>query len=404
MYILQETLFSLEELQKIELKNRLPILFSGLDLGPYARELVSSSPQGAIPHDREAIMRALLAAPLMGISTFTALHHRLEMDLRFRYQCGFDIRRKAPSIATLSRVFNAITKKGLAEKLFYELVKQCYEEGIISGENIAIDSTAIEAYEQKKPKSQQDGINATWGAKFDSFKNKLTWFGYKIHLAVDTKSELPVALEVTPAHINDGDMGPPLVNRLASEGFKDKIKYIIADAGYDQLKNYQIAQHYGAQAIIPLNLRNEKEPAAGFSSNGTPRCSMGYDMIYWGSDGKHLKFRCPHALGKVNCPFGMMWCSSSNYGLVVKVNAKEDLRRYSIPHRNSRKWTELYNQRGSVERCNSRLKEYLTANDLHVGGIEKVKTHVFLNGIVLLASALALKQHKDKSKSMMQIA
>jgi hypothetical protein len=69
-----------------------------------------------------------------------------------------------------------------------------------------------------------------------------------------------------------------------------------------------------------------------------------------------------------------------------------------------RKWTELYNQRGSVERCNSRLKEYLTANDLHVGGIEKVKTHVFLNGIVLLASALALKQHKDKSKSMMQIA
>ena len=88
MYILQETLFSLEELQKIELKNRLPILFSGLDLGPYARELVSSSPQGAIPHDREAIMRTLLAAPLMGISTFTALHHRLEMDLRFRYQCG----------------------------------------------------------------------------------------------------------------------------------------------------------------------------------------------------------------------------------------------------------------------------------------------------------------------------
>jgi len=27
--------------------------------------------------------------------------------------------------------------------------------------------------------------------------NKLTWFAYKIHLAVDTKSELPVALGAT---------------------------------------------------------------------------------------------------------------------------------------------------------------------------------------------------------------
>lgn len=78
--------------------------------------------------------------------------------------------------------------------------------------------------------------------------------------------------------------------------------------------------------------------------------------------------------------------------MVVKINAKDDLRRFSIPHRNTRKWNDLYNERGSVERCNSRLKEYLTANDLHVGGIEKVKTHIYINAIILLASALALKR------------
>lgn len=240
MYILQRTLFSLEELQKIEFKSRLPTFFSGLDLRPYAKELVSSSPQGAPPHSREAIIRALLAAPLVGIST-------------------------------LSRVFAAITQKVLAEKLFYDLVQRCYAEGIIVGENIAIDSTAIDAYERKRPKSKEDGVNATWGAKFDSFRNKLTWFGYKIHLAVDTNSELPVALKVTPAHVNDGDMGPPLVEKIAAQGFIDRVNFIIGDAGYDQSKNYQIARHYAAQAIIPLNLRNEKEPPAGFSSIGIPR-------------------------------------------------------------------------------------------------------------------------------------
>ena len=49
----------------------------------------------------------------------------------------------------------------------------------------------------------------------------------------------------------------------------------------------------------------------------------------------------------------------------------------------------LYNERTSVERCNARLKCSLTADDLHVRGIEKVTTHLYLNAIVLLASAIA---------------
>lgn len=61
--------------------------------------------------------------------------------------------------------------------MFYELVKQCYKEGIISWENIAIACTAIEAYE-----------------------------GYK--------KPITGALEVTPAPINDGGIGPPLVRQL----------------------------------------------------------------------------------------------------------------------------------------------------------------------------------------------
>jgi len=236
--------------------------------------------------------------------------------------------------------------------------------------------------------------NATWGAKYDTFRNKITWFGYKIHLAVDTASELPVALEVTLANINDGDMGPVLVEKVASQAPEGKLAYVLEDSGYDQLKNYEAAKAHGAQAIIPLNLRNAKEPPEGFSFNGTPRCSMGYDMVYWGYEKNYLKFRCPHALGKVDCPNGMAWCSSSNYGMVVKINVNDDLRRFSLPHRGSKRWEELYDKRTFVKRCNSRLKENLTANDLHVRGIEKVKTHAYLNAIVLLTTALASRKAK----------
>lgn len=81
--------------------------------------------------------------------------------------------------------------------------------------------------------------------------------------------------------------------------------------------------------------------------------------------------------------------------MVVKINIKDDLRRFSIPHLNFDKWNGLCKERTSVERCNSRFKEYLTANRFHVGGIDKVKAHIFFNALVLLASALALKRHKE---------
>ncbi|ASA23472.1 MULTISPECIES: transposase [Paenibacillus] len=392
MYILQESLFSFEELQKIESKERLPIFFSALDLRPYARQLRNPSPRGADGHCRQGILRALLAAPLENIDTFTGLARRLEFDLRFRYQCGLRLDIPAPSISTLSRVFAELTRKSLAKQLFEDLVAQCQEAGIIDGTHVAIDSAAIHAYEKKEPKRKSELTgHANWGAKFDTFGNKVKWFGYKLHLAVDAKSELPMVLQVTPAHVNDGDEGPALMTIVAA---KSKVKFFMLDAGYDQMKNYEAARNVKAQAIIPLNPRNEKEPPAGITRKGTPCCSMGFPMTYWGQEKVHLKFRCPHATGQVDCPLGMVTCSSSNYGMVVKINSQTDLRRYALPHRESRGWKELYNKRTSVERCNSRMKTYLTADQLHVWGIQKVTTHQYLNAIVLLASALAIVKQR----------
>ncbi len=82
------SLFSFEILQKLEPKERLPVFFSVLNLRPYAEQLTKSSPKGAEGHCRQGILRALLAAPLENINTFSGLHHRLDVDLRFRYQCG----------------------------------------------------------------------------------------------------------------------------------------------------------------------------------------------------------------------------------------------------------------------------------------------------------------------------
>ncbi|MEG3068031.1 MAG: hypothetical protein RQM95_07380 [Syntrophaceticus schinkii] len=46
-------------------------------------------------------------------------------------------------------------------------------------------------------------------------------------------------------------------------------------------------------------------------------------MVYWGSDNGVNKFRVPTYLIKL-MPFGTDWCSSSNYGMVIKTKIEDD--------------------------------------------------------------------------------
>jgi hypothetical protein len=72
-------------------------------------------------------------------------------------------------------------------------------------------------------------------------------------------------------------------------------------------------------------------------------------------------------------------------------------KRQGSSHPYTKRWKELYNERTSVERCNSRLKTYLTADAMHVWGIQKVTTHQYLNAVVLLASAIAMACQSKKT-------
>lgn len=74
-------------------------------------------------------------------------------------------------------------------------------------------------------------------------------------------------------------MAIPLMKEVM-EDREGKVQFVMMDAGYDQVKNYEAARSYGAQAIIAMNKRGEKEPPAGIASNGTLRCTMGYEMVY----------------------------------------------------------------------------------------------------------------------------
>jgi len=148
------------------------------------------------------------------------------------------------------------------------------------------------------------------------------------------------------------------------------------------------------------NKRGAKQPPEGFDWDGTPICSARYRMVYWGSYQGVNKFRCPHIMGKCDCPFGSAWCSDSNYGMVVKTKVKDDPRLFSSPHRGSANWQKQYNLRTYSERCFSRFKENLGLEDgLNVRKITKVETHAYLCAITMIAAVIAINQDSSTRSS-----
>lgn len=400
MNIRQSCIFSFEDAMKMQPKSRLEKIIDTLDLKPVLTKLNKPGEikAGPKPYPAYAMLNALIAMRLENMNTFTKLVERLTYDPHLRYICGFEPFGTAPSKSCFGRFYAKLAKSDCLEILFSSLVKQAEEKALLDLSSVAIDASKVEAYEKSVPRKNvvRDGISADWGIKSDTNGNPIKWFGYKLHIATDVKSGLPIAMKVTPANNHDSSVAMDLVAQCCTNTHH-KIEYFLMDSGYDHREIYSlIKEKYHAQAIIALNKRGAKQPEAGLDWDGTPICSAGYKMVYWGSYKGVNKFRCPHVLGKCDCPFGSAWCSDSNYGMVVKTRVKDDPRLFSTPHRGSENWQKLYNKRTYSERCFSRFKENLgLETGLSVRKINKVKTHAYLCAITMIASVIAVNQDNN---------
>ena len=401
MNIRQDCIFSFEDALKMQPKSRLEKIIDTLDLRPVLAKLnTSDRKKGPKPYPAVAMLNALIAMRLENMPTSTALVERLTYDPQLRYICGFEPFGNAPSKSCFSRFYAKLAETSCLETLFSALVKQAEGMDLLNLTAVAIDATKVEAYEKSVPRKNisQDGNAADWGIKSDTNGNPIKWFGYKLHIGTDVKSGLPIAIKVTPANCSDSSVALDLVKQCCAN-VQTPIDYFLMDAGYDHREIYSlIKDRYHAQAIIALNKRGAKQPQAGFDWDGTPICSAGYRMVYWGSCKGVNKFRCPQVLGKCDYSFGSAWCSDSNYGMVVKTRVKDDPRLFSTPHRGTANWQRLYNMRTYSERCFSRFKENLgLETGLKVRKIKKVETHAYLCAITMIAATIAVNQESTRS-------
>ncbi|MCK4821958.1 transposase, partial [bacterium] len=264
------------------------------------------------------------------------------------------------------------------------------------GKVIAVDSTHVPTYVNtfKRPFSDKE---AGWGKKKDRDGKDMWWFGYKMHLVSDAKYEIPLMPIVTAANANDSPLMIPVLERNRSLIKNFSPKFVLADKGYDAKENFRaIVEDLKAAPIIDLNLRSYKGKPHRFEDMadeyGTPYCAWGIPMVFWGYDRKQkrLKYRCPQACGKGGCTW-LDKCSKSAYGHVVKINIRDDYRRFIQVPRHTNRFRRLYNMRTSIERAFSRLKKDGDGRLVNhrIRGLNKITLNCLLSVWVMQARALS---------------
>lgn len=404
MYIRQISFLSFEEILNFQQETKLEMILSQIDVSKLAHLLrksnISRGPKG---YDPVCLIYALIAMHVEKMQSVKALVLNLKQNPVLRYSCGFNVIGKTPSEATLCRFLDKLSRTDELHQAFCDLVAKAKELGIVEEDSAAIDSTKLDSYEKPKSKALiiNDGETPNWGMKRDTNGNSVRWFGWKLHAIFDCKSELPLDILLTPANVYDSTVAISLIDQFSNH-YKDILnpQYYMMDSGYDSEDIYShIRNQFNAVPVIAYNKRSNYAPPEGFDDDLHPICSAGYKLAYWGRDKGYLKFRCPHAVGKCNCPFGMNWCSGSDYGYTLKLSIKANPRLHTYPIRGTPKWQEYYNKRTSAERGFSRLKGYLNLDNIHSSGIKKAKTHALLNCIALVAGTIAVNQSKSLLKA-----
>lgn len=145
---------------------------------------------------------------------------------------------------TFIKAEQRFAKRGLFTRFFQYLVRYLLKQKLVNPTYIAADASFVETYSGKtEPGSGYSGYHEG--------------NGFKVHVLVDTNTELPLALVFSSGNRHDSQLLLPLVAK--AKKLKVHPDYVIADKGYDdETLVWAIVQTLQATACIPTRKRTNK--------------------------------------------------------------------------------------------------------------------------------------------------
>lgn len=255
------------------------------------------------------------------------------------------------------------------------------------GRDVAIDASDMPAYAngqrftskngRERDLSEYSDPTASWGHRSAvSTRKGGGFYGYRIHMAVCTQTDLPLAWTVETAAANESMFVAPLLDRVQARRFSAHT--CAMDKGYDVTRVYDECAERDTLPVVPIR----QTTAVKRGDHLAPTCEHG-TWRFAGADYQRgaTKWRCPTG----ECKPASTW---------IKADRLHPL----IP-RQSPRFRKLYKQRGGVERAFGRLKHDWALAPLRVRGLDRVRLHTDLTVLAQLSRALGRARARSIARS-----
>lgn len=411
--------------------DRLSLVLSVLPDEGFMRILEARRGHGRNDYPVRAMWNAVVAGLVYRHSSMASLLSELRRNRELLQACGFDPllgSEAAPSDDAMSRFLAVLVEqREWITRMSAEVVKRLGEALPDLGKRLAADSKAIASYgspvRDEKKRGVRDGrrdLDADHGVKTyrgvreggSSWEKVVRWFGYKVHVVVDSQYELPVSWKVTKASRADVSELLPLVEHLEAEQpvIAARAEELAADKAYDScVANEALYEEHGIKPVIDTRALWKSEPTRPvvtdrpdsfvYDERGGVHCVCPVqgavrEMAFAGfeKDRGTLKYRCPAAAYGCECA-GRKECESlaqvGRWGRTLRVPLDLDRRVFTPIARSSYAWKTAYARRTAVERFNSRLDRILGFELHFIRGKAKMETRIDLAFLVYLTMALA---------------
>lgn len=363
-------------------------------------------------------------------------HHTMRLTLEelrrnsdLRQLAGMEHAQDVPQPWNISRFLTVLGRepfRSLLQAVFDQLVQRLGAAVPDLGRHSAGDATHLSARRRGRYEtdlSAPDGGRKEYTDDNGKVTEVLEWFGYKLHILCDTRHEVALAYEITPASKADNQHVEALVKEGKGNLPEHRIESLAYDKACDDGQVHAMLKSHGIRPVIhQRSMWQDKETrvldGAGignvvYDEAGTLFC---YDMVndppvchrmaYIGHESSRgtLKYRCPAEHGSWRCPSSKRCNKGKRYGMTVRVKQEIDLRRFPPIPRATKKFERLYRGRSAVERVNARLKVFWGIDDGNVAGGASFHANV---GIVMLvhiglATLLAKARRRDPKQRLGQ--
>ena len=355
----------------------------------------------------------VLTAVLRHVTTEATLGE-LKRNPSLRALIGIETEEKVPKKWNVSRFMKVLGRQEhveLLREVFDEMIRRLGTAVADLGRQTAGDATHLRARREENEADEglprADGGRKEYTDERGQVTRVLEWFGYKLHLLIDSRHEVALAYQITSPKVADVERLPGLVEEAENNLPKDRMNTLAYDKAADAeevhrfLKGKRIAPVIENRSLWKEEFERMLPDHDGtshvvYDEAGTVYC---YDtvskvprrraMSYIGHEAKRgtLKYRCPARHEDFPCASEKMCNAGKAYGKTVRVKRQIDLRRFPPIPRATKTFERLYKGRSAVERVNARLKIFWGSDDGNITGARRF--HALVGTVLIVHAAFA---------------